>query len=508
MYLRTKPQIHTQEELRRFLDDFEGDLFNLMKEISKLLYKQIMKKSVLPKMDELQEQFMNQAFNPHFEELLYQWDDRVEEPILRRRLFLLKRNFLAKRFYSNSDLIVLSKEIDEEQIKYQYLIGDKNVNIRTIKHLLKTSPDPLMRKQAWLAKNALSELIAPKMLKVIKLRNDLARESGYNTYADYMLKMDDISLKDVKDILLNLTSKTNVIYSKILADGQNKFGLNEIKPWDLTYLLDQMGINYSNHFLKSDIETSMQSWAIAHGANWDELGIRVVCADIPNNGSCLGLDDRDIRIVAKPIDGYNFYNIMFHELGHAFHIAYNRQKPMVFNQEARPMREGLAELISYVTRDPEWLKEKGFHSDELSSTQKRLIAPWFHFLRESTAYALAEYQIYENPKKNPDSILAQIEHEILGITLDYTPRWTTNTWYTRRPIFWQNFVLGDLIASQIQEKLKRKYGGLHGYPEAFKEISHTYYAPGASIDWQERILKHTGSKLKPDALIKDLQAYL
>ncbi len=60
------------------------------------------------------------------------------------------------------------------------------------------------------------------------------------------------------------------------------------------YLLEQMGGSDTVHFQKSDIEASMKNWAITHGSN---------------------------------LDGFEY----FHEIGHVFHRAYNRQESLVFS---------------------------------------------------------------------------------------------------------------------------------------------------------------------------------
>ncbi len=503
------PSITSETELCDFLDSFEGNLKKLHTKMSNHEFKQLVEKTKIPEIGKLQKEYASLISNPFFKEIIYNWVEQVNDPTLNRRLTLWKNQLDNSQIHLHPEILELTKELSDEMITYQYMVGNDESDLGTIKNILRTSPDSSLRKKAWLGKVAISEHLAPRLIKLIQLRNDLAKELGYPTYADYSLKkIDGLSLEQVRNILTNLTEQSNLVYHQILEDGKKKLGLNKIEPWDLMYLLEEMGEINSTLFPKTDIENDLKKWALTHGTNLENLGIEMVCTDIPYNGLCMTLGENKIKILTNPSDGHNSYRTMFHEMGHALHSAFISQKSLIFRNDSGIFNEGMAEVLAYVTRHPEWLKERGFDSSEVLQFQKRLIAPWFHYIRERTAYSLAEYLIYENPGQDADSILAQIEHNILGITLDHTPRWAASAWYIKYPVYWQNYILADLIASQIHEKFNQKFSGLHQQPEAFKELCQVYFAPGSLIDWQEKILNHTGSKLKADALVKDLNLYL
>ncbi|AZR72691.1 hypothetical protein BBF96_04365 [Anoxybacter fermentans] len=508
MNLNQIPQIHNEAELIKVLDSFEVHLKTLKEKISRLQFKKLLEKCRIPEINKLQKQYAEQILNPRFISLINNWVDYVKDPLLKRRLTLWKKHISLSKVHLHPEIRELTRELEDEMITYQYIVNDKKSDLGTIKNILRTSPNQSLRKAAWISKYAISKSLAPRLLKLIRLRNDLAKEEGYTTYADMILEMDGLTLKETQTILNDLIKASNPIYNQILTEGQKLLGLNQIEPWDIMYLLETMSKIDTSLFPKNLIENKLKSWGKTHGADLEKLGIKMVCTDIPYNGLCITLNDNEIKILTNPADGYNSYRTMFHELGHALHSAYNQQKSIIFRNDSGPFTEGMAELIAYITRHPQWLKGMGIDSKQIHSVRKRLIASWFHYLRERTAYALTEYIIYENPSTNPDKILAQMEHDILGITLNETPRWAANSWYINYPVYWQNYILADLIASQIHRELNQRYGGLHGHPEAFREVCQIYYGPGASVDWQEKLLKHTGSKLKVDALIKDLQFYL
>lgn len=501
------PTIQTEQELVQFLNSLEGLMKELGEKASPLSFKQLVDKVVIPELAELQQKMAIIMSDPKLEELILAWSDRVEDPLLQRRLTLYQKSLVAGKVRQHPEVMRLTRELSNAMVTYQYMVGDEKSDLGTIKDILRNSPDPEYRRLAWYGKHAQSEELAPRLLELIRLRNQLAQEAGFNTYADMVLDLDGLTLAQVRNMLTELTQASNPVYHQILQEGQVKLGLKTIEPWDIMYLLESMGNIDKTHFPKEGIEAQLQKWAKAHGTNLVDLGIQMVATDIPYNGLCMTLNDREIKILTNPTNGHGSYRTMFHEMGHALHSAFNEQDG-ILKRDSGPLTEGMAELFGYITRHPNWLEEMGIPTEELLPVQQRLIAPMFHYLRERTAYALAEYQIYEDPSCDADAVLAQMEHEVLGVTHNTANRWAASAWYINFPVYWQNYILADMVASQIHHELNARFGSLHGHPEAFEDVRKTYLAPGASIDWQDKLRQHTGSNLKADALVKDLELYL
>lgn len=502
------PVIHTEDELLTFLNAFEKEFQEKREVISKLEYTQLLEKKINPDIARLQKELTTIVGNPAFENLIREWDGRVADSILQRRLTLWLKNLTQGKVRNHPEIMRLQRELNDTMVTYPYTLRGEKSDLGTLKDILRTSPDAELRKDAWLAKHAMSEAIAPKLAELIRLRNEVAQAMGYATYGDLLFSLEGMTFDDVKELLKNLTRDSDPVYRQILEDGKALLGLERIEAWDLMYLLETIGGIDTTLFPKSGIAGKLQSWAKAHGSDLPALGIEMVCTDIPYNGLCFTLREGEIRILSNPSDGHGSYRTMFHEMGHAFHSAYNQQEYHTFRHDSGIISESLAEVFGYVPRHTGWLQEMGFSEAEASDVQKRLVAPWFHYLRERTAYALAEYEIYENPSADPDAILARVESEVLGVAHDTTPRWAANAWYISYPIYWQNYVLADMLASQVHHKLSEQLGSLHGHPAAFIEVQNQYMVPGNTIDWQARLFKHTGSKLKADALVEDLKIYL
>jgi peptidyl-dipeptidase A len=85
-----------------------------------------------------------------------------------------------------------------------------------------------------------------------------------------------------------------------------------------------------------------------------------------------------------------------------------------------------------------------------------------------------------------------------------TPQWASQSIFTTHPIYFQNYIIADLIAAQTIAHLKDSHGTLLDNPEVSKFLISNYYAPGASIDWQDKIEKATGRKLRAEPLNQQL----
>ena len=82
------------------------------------------------------------------------------------------------------------------------------------------------------------------------------------------------------------------------------------------------------------------------------------------------------------------------------------------------------------------------------------------------------------------------------------------------PVYYHNYMLGELMASQIQSHLKREVlgGGANGWdryvasPELGAWLVERLYRPGNSVDWRQAVQSSSGEPLGPDALVSELAA--
>ncbi|MDP3058423.1 MAG: hypothetical protein Q8N36_03090, partial [bacterium] len=158
----------------------------------------------------------------------------------------------------------------------------------------------------------------------------------------------------------------------------------------------------------------------------------------------------------------------------------------------------------YIPQHPDWMRGMGLSDEETAHALLAMRGPLFHYLRQRTAYCFFEHALYSNPSQNLHQLMAQTEAKILGCQENASPRWAANAWFVSFPVYWHNYVIADMIASQIHGHLNHAFGELFNTPAAFKYCIDTYISPGARLPWLEKIARGTGHSLSAAALIKDL----
>jgi peptidyl-dipeptidase A len=92
------------------------------------------------------------------------------------------------------------------------------------------------------------------------------------------------------------------------------------------------------------------------------------------------------------------------------------------------------------------------------------------------------------------------------------PDWASKIHFTVAPVYYQNYLLGEMMASQLQRHLVREVlGGGEGARERYvadpavgEWLRGRLYAPGRERDWRGALAHATGSALDPVAYVEGL----
>lgn len=495
-----------ERSLAAFLDRLEDQLQALNTTISAMLFSQYQTKRRPEGLDEAEAAQASLLMNEAYQAVVARFVEKVEDPLLARRLQVWSQAFRGARVSAHREVRALVNEISDTIVQYRYDVMGQELDLGAVRYLLRSEPNRERRRVAWQAFAPLSRKLAERSRELFRLRNALAAADGYPTYAHMQLEAQGLSLTQVRTILEDLSLASGNAYRALLEEGASRNRLGRVQPWDIKFLLDGESSLPIRYFPRSGIMAKLEEWGRDHGCNLQELGISVHFMDIPYNGLCMTMNPRDIRILANPADGHNYYKTAFHELGHALHSAFQNPGSYILRREPAVFSEGMAETMGYTVQDPGWLAAMGLTPSDVASANTQAMGPWFAYLRQRTAHALFEYEAYANPEGDLDMLNAGIEARILGCTVDETPRWAAepNAWYSRYPVYWQNYVLADVVASQIHHDLRRRFGTVYRNQAAVEYLKTQYWAPGGSVDWQEKLRRGTGEPLNTRALAADL----
>ena len=377
--------------------------------------------------------------------------------------------------------------------------------------LMREESDRERRKRAWYANTLIASDIAPKLRKLIKRRNKLARECGAHDFYKFQLSAMGMTVDNLFMVLDKLDAITEEPYLQVLEKRRMKLGLETIEPWDLGYISDTLVLVFDSCFKKDSLMSVLNRTMTGLGYDMDNLSLQYDLEPRPGkieSACCFPINvPDDIRVLANIDDGYSSYRTMFHEVGHALHCSYIDQPYYALRgSPAGCVAEAMASFNEGLLHQPEWLaKYSGVPDSILSPILDIMHGSRIVGLRFALAGVYFERELYRTDAENPTELYWDMyERLTFGPRHDDVALWALVHHYTDDPVYVHNYILGGLIAAQTLAYLKRTNGTVIDNEATSEFLIDNYFKPGASKDWFELIEDATGEPLNAKYYIEDL----
>lgn len=462
--------------------------------------------------------------------LIELWRDKssaLADDTLARRLELWWRCFLGGSIYSDSAISANENYLQKKITNFKFSYLGNRITLAEISTRLRTEQNQKQRKNYWLITSQLSDNAKDELVELVKLRNEKAKLLGFYNYYSLSLFLQQIKEDWLIKTLNNLEEKTRAPFQEFIESSKKKFKPEVYKrsaeksrkfhAWDFDAALYRWASISDTHFPKDSIFPILHRFHKNIGFKVDSLPIKETIKDIPFGGLNIGINiPLDSRYLLNPITGKRFYNVAFHEYGHALQIVHtNVRYPILKGYEWIPgascgaYAEGVAELQAEFVNDPEWLRT--YTSASQDDAEKYVATRTFgdlYYLRRTLKDFFFEYEMY----KNPDQDLAALEREMykkyLLVEIDSTMphRFASSIWYTMYPCYYQNYILSKMISAQVYEVIVNKFGSSRiSNTEIGNWIIAHLYANGEVQEWHERIRNTTGKSLETGAYLRTLK---
>jgi peptidyl-dipeptidase A len=86
----------------------------------------------------------------------------------------------------------------------------------------------------------------------------------------------------------------------------------------------------------------------------------------------------------------------------------------------------------------------------------------------------------------------------------HEPDWAAKIHLAAVPVYYQNYLYGELVASQLGAAIHERAGGIVGRTEAGRFLTEEFFAPGASLRWDHLLERATGDPLGATHLAREL----
>ncbi len=454
-------------------------------------------------------------------------------PDVRRQLVILHDRFVPQQVAPElrEKLVGLETEVDSAFTNSRGRIDGQPVDDNDIARILRTSDEGDERRAAWEASKQVGALVGDRVRELARLRNEAARALGYRDHYALALSTDDLDEDRLLATLAEVEAVTDAPFrawkAQLDARLAARFGVSVsgLRPWHYDDPFFQElpvsgRVDLDGLFADADLEDLTRRTYAGLGLDVDPVLERSDLRPRPGKSQhafCIDVDRAgDVRVLANIAGNERWAETMLHEFGHAvYDVSQDRSRPWLLRGPTHALTtEAVAMLFGRLARDPGWLAAiAGVDARELERLDGELRASKAASLLVSVRWMLVmvtfERELYADPDADLDPRWWELVERFQLVTRPdgrHAPDWAAKIHLASAPVYYQNYLYGEMVASQLNAALDRDAGGLVGRPEAGEFLVDKVFRPGARFRWDELVSSATGSPLSATHLARDITA--
>ena len=448
--------------------------------------------------------------------------DGVDDPLVRRQLELVAPDFRRSQVDRGlrERIIELNLEVEEAFTTSRPTIDGRRWSSNELDRGLLSATDDRLRRQIWEATRDVGRQVKDRVVELARLRNRQATELGFSDY--YQLELDDqeMDADGLFGILDDLRARTDAPWTAQKLALDDELGAlrgkpaDQLQPWD-----------YRDRFLQSvphsDASRTTDPFFTLRAIKDNTLafyrGIGLPADDLwragdllPRDGKCphafcIGIDNPvDVRVLCNLDGTARWMETALHEFGHA---VYNRgvssELPWLLREPAHTfITEAVAMFFGRLVKSGPWLRDVAGVSEEMAAAAAAEQADaQLVFARWALLVTSFERSLYADPGQDLDAAWWTLAEAIQGLRKPDGwdgPDWASKVHIACYPAYYQNYLLGELLASQFRSRFIEQAGAgepnIANRPEVgafFGEL----FAMGQRLPWGQTVTTHTGTPL-------------
>jgi peptidyl-dipeptidase A len=465
---------------------------------------------------------------------LQQWKSAASNlsPIEARQFKLIWDSFVPHQIPEETLLDIVARETRIENLfnTFRATFEGRNATDNDLRSVLKDERNPARRKAAWEASKQIGQEVQPQLLELVRIRNREARRLGYEDYHAMMFELQELDRNWVFSLFDKLEEMSEPAFIAMKAEldaalkRENGMEDHLSYPWLYSDPFFQEFPAVSDAplddiFKDQDIEELTRKHYRGIGLDIDDLIGR---ADLyeregkSQHAFCLDVDHAgDVRVLCNVRKDERWMSTMLHEFGHAVYDKFNdASTPFLLRTPAHTLTtEAIAMLNGRMTKDSEWLEKvrnlSRKDAQEVSAAAiKALRSEMLIFLRWGLVLSRFERDLYRDPEQDLNSLWRQYTTRIQKIAAAPdrdSPDWAAKSHLSTAPAYYQNYILGELMASQVLACIEGKVLRAPGYVERTETgafLRRAIFEPGARHTWNEMLQRATGEALNPEYFIR------
>lgn len=463
----------------------------------------------------------------------FQNSGEISETVLARELQVLYNTFAGNQTSEEllEEIVKLSNKIEEKYSTFRAKINNKEVSDNEIDLILKKNTNSDELKEAWEASKQIGKEVKEDVIKLVKLRNETAKELGYNNYHEMSLTLSELDPIELYTLFDELDDKIADEYKLLKSEIDNhlsdhlNINKNELQPWHYQDKFMQQGpaiynVNLDKYFNDKDLVKLTEKYFKGINLPIEDIIKRSDLFEKENkyqHAYCIPIDRKDdVRVLCNIKPDYKWMNTMLHEFGHAVYDKYISQDfPWLLREQSHIFTtEAIAMMFGRFAADPDWLKNNlDLTEDEINKIAKEC----FYSLRLEqlcfSRWVQVVFRFEKSMYSDPDQDLNQLwktlvkKYQLINYPEDRDePDWAAKIHIALYPAYYQNYMLGELLASQLYYFINEKVIKLDkNNPSSFTDkkdvgeyLKNLFFSYGTLYPWNDLIQKSTGEKLNVD----------
>jgi len=455
----------------------------------------------------------------------------VNDTLLARQLDLLYNQYLmAKADTAKLNAIVkLETKIERKFSIFRTQINGKEMTDNDVEEILRSSKDVKRQKEAWMAQKMIGRVVSEDMIRLVTMRNEVAKDMGFKNYHQMQLILSEQDPKVITDLFDELDSLTREAFIRVKGEIDDYFvgyyhlnGKEELMPWNYQNRFFQEApriydVDLSTYYSDKNLESLTAAYYYGIGLPIDGM---LKSSDLyeqkgkNQHAFCIDIDRlEDVRVLCNIKPNSYWMNTMLHEFGHAvYDYNINNELPFVLREPAHTFTtEAIAMIFGRFSSSPQWLQDMVGISEEekmkiADDCFQTLRLEQLVFSRWSQVMYRFEKAMYEDPEQDLNKLWWDLveQYQLLNRPPNRNePDWATKIHIALFPCYYHNYLMGELLASQLYyyivgnvlQSEDYRFQSFANHPEVGEYLKNRVFAVGSKYYWNDMIEKATGEKL-------------
>jgi peptidyl-dipeptidase A len=456
-------------------------------------------------------------------------------PVQRRSLRLAALEYQRNQLSAESleQMVQLSKRIERTFSTFRGELDGQSLSNNQLLEQLRNERDSARRQRLWEALKSVGGAVAPQLVELARLRNAAARSLGFQNFWDMEIRLQEHDPQQILPLFDELERLTRApfgqIKSQIDRERAARFGLasEALWPWhyDNPFFQDappseQVDLNefYQGKSQEQIVEIA-RAFYNGIGLSADDVLRRSDLyerAGKDQHAFCTSIDrSGDVRTLCNIKPTEEWMDTTLHELGHAvYDLGVARDLPYVQRMPAHAFTtEGVAMLFGSLAKHPTWLVPcAGANPQRVQELATAILEQrrreQLVFARWTLVMLHFEKALYEDPDQDLNARWWEFVtrfQQLRQPPARQAPDWASKPHFTIAPVYYHNYMLGELFAAQLRHVLAKQTGHagktaelrFDGRREIGDFLRQRVFRPGAAQPWPEFVRTATDEPLSP-----------